>query len=161
MPLNFSRGTVTFTINLAIYQHNADDYKHKPKSKQSRFESNHYITKNTVLHVSELVQACPARKYTHQTGAALISSKTTIKKKHLVSLLRATFLCNDTGLRWRERNSSTVPVGCAFCRYFFNLNQELCETWQKEWFCTPVSYCQCHFTFVVYSLTNCKLAKEY
>lgn len=74
LSLTFPRGPLTFTINYLIQPHNTGHHKYiaNPKS--------------TVLHVSELVLARPARKYMQQTGAAAILSETTIKK-HLVSLL--------------------------------------------------------------------------
>lgn len=82
-------------MNVAIYPHNALSWM-RSKHKTIEMESHPC---STGFHVSELVLACPARAHSHQTGATLISSKTTIKKHH-VSLLRATFRCNDTGLRW-------------------------------------------------------------
>lgn len=68
----------------------------RSKHQTVEMESHHC---STGFHVSEHVLTCPARTHSHQTGATLISSKTTIKKHH-VSLLRAAFRCNDTGLRW-------------------------------------------------------------
>lgn len=80
LPLTFPGRPLRFTINHLTNTHNACDQNHI----QNPNCGNLFLI--TTFHFSVLVQARPARKYKHQTGAAVILSETTIKK-HLVSCL--------------------------------------------------------------------------